>query len=58
MLSKLLSSLFGGGRSRATQTTGASGMGDLGGLMGSNTGKMVMGGIAAYLTKELLDGKN
>jgi hypothetical protein len=58
MLSKLLSSLFGGGRSRATQTAGASGMGDLGGLLGSNAGKMVMGGIAAYLTKELLDGKN
>lgn len=56
MLSKLLSSLFGGGRSRATQSTGATAAPDLGGLLGSNVGKMVMGGIAAYLTKEMLDG--
>ena len=56
MLSNLLGGLLGGGKSRATQSTGASGAPDLGGLLGSNVGKMVMGGIAAYLTKELLDG--
>ena len=55
MISSLLGSLFGGGRSRSTQTS-TGGMGDLGALMGSNVGKMVMGGIAAYLTQELLDG--
>ena len=55
MLSNLLGGLFGGGKSRTTQTTGASASPDLGGLLGSNVGKMVMGGIAAYLTKELLD---
>lgn len=56
MISSLLGSLFGGGRSRSAQTSGG-GMGDLGALMGSNVGKMVMGGIAAYLTQELLDGR-
>lgn len=55
MLSNLLGSLFGGGKSRATRTTGASDVPDLGGFLGSNTGKVVMGGIAAYLAKELLD---
>ena len=31
-------------------------MGDLGAFMNSTTGKMVLGGIAAYLTKELMNG--
>jgi hypothetical protein len=56
MLSGMLGGLMGGGdksRSHASD----SGMPDLGGLLGSSAGKMVMGGIAAYLTKELLDGK-
>jgi hypothetical protein len=29
----------------------------MGGMLQSNVGKMVMGGIAAYLTKEMLEGR-
>jgi hypothetical protein len=56
MLTSLLSSLFGGGRAR-TRTAGASSAGNMGGMLQSNVGKMVMGGIAAYLTKEMLEGR-
>lgn len=59
MLSGMLGGLLGGDDKA---TTGAasqeSGDFDLGGLLNSGVGKMVMGGIAAYLTKELLDGSN
>jgi hypothetical protein len=55
MITNFLNSLFGGGARR--QTTGATASGDLGGLFGSNTGKIVMGGLAAYLTKEMLEGR-
>ena len=58
MISKLISSLFGGGKSpNASTGATASGMGDLGSFMNSSAGRAVLGGIAAYLTKELMDGQ-
>jgi len=63
MVSNVLGGLFGGdddkSKAQSPSTSGASqggGMGDLGAFMNSTTGKMVLGGIAAYLTKELMNG--
>ncbi len=59
MLSGMLGGLMGGGSQSNSGATASNDDGgfDLGSLLGSTTGKMVMGGIAAYLTKELLDGQ-
>jgi hypothetical protein len=64
MVSNVLGGLFGGdddkSKAQSPSTTGASqggGLGDLGAFMNSTTGKMVLGGIAAYLTKELMNGR-
>ena len=54
---KLIGGLFGGSKARNSSSV-ASGGADMGSLLGSGAGKVVMGGIAAMLTKELLDGKN
>lgn len=57
MIMNLLGSLFGG-KTRARATTGATAGGaDLGSLFASGAGKAVMGGLTAYLTKELLDNR-
>lgn len=56
----LLGGLLGGGddQPRASErSSGGGGDFDLGSILGSGVGKMVLGGIAAYLTKEMLDGK-
>ena len=59
-LDDLLGGLMGGGRSsgRSGATEGG-GMGDmfggLGGMLGSPVGKAIMGGIAAYAMKEMID---
>lgn len=59
MLSGMLGGLLGGDdKATSGATSGDAGDFDLGGLLNSGVGKMVMGGIAAYLTKELLDGSN
>ncbi|HQY31663.1 MAG TPA: hypothetical protein PK691_10260, partial [Thermomicrobiales bacterium] len=58
-LSKMLGGLLGGGNRRATpnvQTGGDVGS-MLGGLLGSSAGKVLVSGMAAYLMKELMDGK-
>ncbi|HEX3302972.1 MAG TPA: hypothetical protein VHR64_08835, partial [Thermomicrobiales bacterium] len=58
VVSDVVGSLFGGDdKSKSTSGSGG-GMGDLGAFMNSTTGKMVLGGIAAYLTKELMDGRH
>jgi hypothetical protein len=58
MVSDVVGSLFGGDdKSKSTSGSSGGGMGDLGAFMNSTTGKMVLGGIAAYLTKELMDGR-
>ena len=58
MIMKLLGGLFGGSKNQTANTAVAGGGADLGSLLGSNAGKMIMGGLAAYLTKEMVDGKN
>jgi len=59
VVSDVVGSLFGGDdKSKSTSGSGGGGMGDLGAFMNSTTGKVVLGGIAAYLTKELMDGRN
>jgi hypothetical protein len=50
--------LGGGGQTHATQQSGQDqdgGMGGLGDFMNSGVGKVVLGGIAAYLAKELMN---
>jgi hypothetical protein len=59
MIMKFISGLMGGSKASSTVNSGAtSGIPDLGGLLGGTTGKVLMGGIAAALIKELADGKN
>ena len=58
-ISSMLGGLFGGDdKSHATQQSNqgqSSGMGGLGDFMNSGAGKVVLGGIAAFLAKELMD---
>lgn len=49
----VLGGLFGGGDT--DNRSSGSGGGGAGGFLSSGVGKMVLGGIAAYLTKEMLD---
>jgi hypothetical protein len=56
----LLGGLMGGddGNNRATQGGSGGGLDDmLGGLLGSTAGKAAVGGLAAFVLSELLDGK-
>ncbi|MGH2558741.1 MAG: hypothetical protein ACRDJH_06735 [Thermomicrobiales bacterium] len=57
----LFGSLMGGGDSDrgTTQATASGGAGgfDVGDILGSNVGKAVLGGIAAFAMKEILDNK-
>jgi hypothetical protein len=56
-LGNILGGLLGGGadtNTRATQQDDGGGIGD---FLGSGVGKVVLGGIAAYLTKEMLDDR-
>ncbi len=69
-LGDIVGGLFGGGDDNESQTrqgtpssnTGAAdsgGIGDMfGGLLSGPMGKVIMGGIAAYAAKELMDGGN
>ncbi|MDQ2683831.1 MAG: hypothetical protein M3Y37_09930 [Chloroflexota bacterium] len=55
----LLGGLLGGGDEQPRSSGRSSGGGgdfDLGSILGSGVGKMVLGGIAAYLAKEMMDG--
>ena len=51
----MLGGLLGGGDD--DNRRGDSGGGGLGGMLGGSAGKMLMGGIAAYLMKELMGGR-
>ena len=51
----LLSGLFGGRSRNTVNSATASGSADMNSLFGSTAGKAVMGGVAAFLAKELLD---
>jgi hypothetical protein len=55
-MGNILGGLFGGGdtNTRATQQDDGGG---IGGFLSSGVGKVVLGGIAAYLTKEMLDDR-
>jgi hypothetical protein len=55
MIMNALSGLFGGKSRSSVNSATASGSADMGSLFGSTAGKAVMGGIAAFLAKELLD---
>lgn len=57
MLSSMLGGLLGGSKSNTGATSGGDGGVDLGDLLSSPTGKAVIGGLAAILTKNMLDGK-
>lgn len=56
MLSGMLGGLFGGSNANTGATAGDAGL-DIGDLLSSPTGKAVIGGLAAILTKNMLDGK-
>jgi hypothetical protein len=51
----LLGGLFGGGDTNRRPSSSEGG--GLGGFLSSGVGKIVLGGIAAYLTKEMLEGR-
>ncbi len=50
----ILGGLFGGGGDSDNRSRSSDG-GGMGGFLSSGVGKVVLGGIAAYLTKEMLD---
>ena len=51
----MLGGLFGGGGDDGDRTRTSDAGGGASGFLSSGVGKMVLGGIAAYLTKEMLD---
>jgi hypothetical protein len=61
-IGNILGSLLGGGGAPSTNTGaveggGGGGGGGIGDILGSSVGKAVMGGIAAYAMKEILDNR-